>query len=317
MIHRITRTLFSPERPDAFATFRCLSYFSEDRVRIARLLSLMGLSMLAGILQAWPLAVLVDSVVAPAAPHGWIQRIFTAWLPQSGAAQTFGLGAAALFLGLTQQLLFMRQKILQARINYAAVLRMREELFRWLQAMHLDFHCSRPLGDTVFRLTTDTFGCQAVLGVLIAVAFATVRLIVLVALLLPRSLVLSAIALLVVPPLVWANFRFGRTLQRRTADAKQADSAFLSFAHRALTAIGLTQAYGREDEEYGRFGSAAKTCVGSWLGIHKEEAGYGLAVGIIRGRRRADTRLRRLSGSAAAPHSGRSHDFHDLSGHDV
>src|SRR5262249_4529748 len=162
-IYRIKRTLFSPQRPDAFNSLRCLTYFREDRGRMSQLLLLMGLSMLAGILQAWPLAVLVDSIVAPAAPQGWIHRMFTTLLPHSGLGQTFGLGAAALMLGVSQQLLVMRQKLLHAQVNYGAVLRMRQELFRWVQAIHLDFHCSRPLGDTVFRLTTDTFGCQAVL----------------------------------------------------------------------------------------------------------------------------------------------------------
>ena len=281
MIYRIKRTLLSAQQLDAFNSLRCLSYFSAERARLSRLLILMGLSMLAGILQAWPLAVLVDSIAAPGARQGWIHRMFTTWMPQGGLGQMIGLSATALVLGVSQQLLIMRQKLLHARVNYGAVLRMRQELFRWVQAMHLEFHCSRPLGDTVFRLTTDTFGCQAVLGVFIGVGFAVIRIGVLLSLLVPRSFALTAIALLVVPPLIWANFRFGRTLQQRTAEAKRADSAYLSFVHRAMAAVGLTQAYGREDEEYGRFGSAAKDCVGSWLGINKEEASYSLAVGVI------------------------------------
>lgn len=184
-----------------------------------QLLVLLGAAMLASILQAWPLAILIDSLIAPSSARGWVHRLFTSWLPENGLGLIAGLAIAAFLLGLTQQLLATKQKLLQARLNYAGVLRLRNELFRRLQAMHLDFHASRPLGDTVFRLTTDTFGCQAVLGVLIGVAFAVIRIVVILALLLPRSFVLTAIALLAVPPLVWANLRFGRTLEQRTLAA--------------------------------------------------------------------------------------------------
>lgn len=281
MIHRIQRTLIAPARPDVLTTIRCLSFFSDDGARLLQLLCLMAGSTLTGILQAWPLAILIDSLIAPAAPQGWVHRLFTAWLPERGPGLILGLALVAFVLGLTQQLLAQRQKLLHAKINYAGVLRMRQQLFRRLQAMHLDFHGSRPLGDTVFRLTTDTFGCQAVLAVLIGVAFAVVRIAVILALLLPRSTLLTAIALLIVPPLVWANCRFGRTLEERTRGGKEADSAFLSFAHRSMAAVGLTQAFAREDEEYGRFSAAAANCVAGWLGIHREEAGYSMSVGAI------------------------------------
>ena len=53
---------------------RCLGYFSDDKVAVFVLFIVIALSMGAGILQAWPLAVLIDSVVAPNDPQDWLHH---------------------------------------------------------------------------------------------------------------------------------------------------------------------------------------------------------------------------------------------------
>ena len=67
---------------------RAASYFAEDRKAIILLLALTSLSTLIGIIQAWPLAVLIDSLVAPAAEKTWAHRLFLAALPHSPLGQT-------------------------------------------------------------------------------------------------------------------------------------------------------------------------------------------------------------------------------------
>jgi ABC-type multidrug transport system fused ATPase/permease subunit len=269
--------------PKARSVCQSLWYFQDDKPAILLLAIFMGLSTLTGMLQAWPLAILIDSVVVAAAHDDWAHRVFLGPLPRSPAGQIIGLAVIALGLRLLQELLATMQKLLQSRINYAGVLRMRCDLFRKLQAMHLDYHRSLPLGDTIYRLTTDTFGCQTVLGVFIGVTFAVISIIIMLTILASRSLLLTIMALFVIPPLVWANIGFGRTLRDKTLQAKDADSAFISSIHRAMAAMGLTQAFGREEDEFSRFGTAAQTCVSSWLGIHKQEIGYGLSISAILG----------------------------------
>ncbi|MGH7768013.1 MAG: ABC transporter transmembrane domain-containing protein, partial [Candidatus Binatia bacterium] len=125
--------------------------------------------------------------------------------------------------------------------------------------------------------------CQMVLGVLVSVAFAVITMSVMLAILISRSVGLTLIALLVVPPLAWANVCFGRKFKEKTEAAKEADSAYVSSIHRAVAAIGLTQAFGREEDEFLRFGSAARRCISAWVGINREEIGYGLSIGTILG----------------------------------
>ncbi len=279
----INRILFFGGSADRQLVLRSLSYFQQDAPAIIALVALMSLSTVIGILQAWPLAILVDTLVQSTAQHDWIYRLFLSWAPEKPLVQIAALALTALGLRLVQEALGVAKKLLHSRINYNGVLRLRCDFFRKLQALHLAFHRSQPLGDSVYRLTTDTSGCQVVLGVLVSVGFAVITMVIILAILLSRSVALTLAALLVVPPLLWVNIHFGRKLKKKTMEAKEADSDFLSAAHQSMAAVGLTQTFCRRQDELERFGAAAKRCVGTWLGVNKEEVGYALGLGAILG----------------------------------
>jgi ABC-type multidrug transport system fused ATPase/permease subunit len=262
---------------------RSVTYFAADRHSIYLLLALTAVSTAVGMLQAWPLAVLIDSLAATAPVNDWIHRWFLAPLPNSPLGHIVGLALIALFLRVIQEALGMWRKMLRSRIDYKGVLRLRCELFRKMQGLHLGYHRAQSIGDGIFRLNTDTFGCMQVLGVLINVVFAVVTLFLILGVQVARSPALTLIALAAVPPLIWANFRFGRALEQRTRAAKKADSAYTRVVHRLLTNIGLTQAYGREDDEFHIFGREGRECVRSWLRIHRQEVAYTMTVGAILG----------------------------------
>ncbi|MGH7766324.1 MAG: hypothetical protein ACREQP_02625, partial [Candidatus Binatia bacterium] len=165
LINKLTHAFFVfGESKERKCILRCLSYFSQDYKAIGLLFVFMSFSMLTSVLQAWPLAVMVDTLVAPSAPRDWVHRLFAGWLPQTPLAQIGGLAAISLALKLAQECFGVGRKLLQWRINYNGVLGVRCDFFRKLQAMHLGYHRSRPIGDTIFRLSTDTQGCQMVLG---------------------------------------------------------------------------------------------------------------------------------------------------------
>jgi subfamily B ATP-binding cassette protein MsbA len=272
------------ERSKTFAEAgRAIGYFAEDRRSIQLLVVLTFFATGVGLLQAWPLAVLIDSLIASAPTNDWIHRLFLAPLPASPMLQIAGLAGIALALRLIQELLNTARKLLRTRIEYNGVLRVRCDLFRKMQALPLGYHRSQPVGDSIFRLTTDTFGCALVLGVLIGIAFALVTLLFILGIQFARSAALTLIALAAVPPLMWANVRFGRRLEQRTTAAKLADSAYTNSVYRTLNAIGLIQAFGREEDEFYRFGRDVRHCVRSWLRIHRQEVAYALTIGAILG----------------------------------
>jgi ATP-binding cassette, subfamily B, bacterial len=244
---------------------------------------LIGCSTVAGLLQAWPLAVLVDSAVGPMTGNRLMERLLLIYLPTDATTKIIALALIALLIRLVQELLSIARRLLMSRIQYNGLLRVRCELFRKLQALHLDYHRSTPVGDSLFRLTTDTQACHAVLSVMINVLFAIVTLHVIVGVLSDIHMRLTLIALAVAPALAWVNVYFGRRLTKKTRVAKLSDSDFSISLQRSMAAMVLTQAYGREEDEFHRFGRSARKCVRAWFGIHREEVGYSLSVGAILG----------------------------------
>lgn len=260
---------------------RCLAYFREDTRWIVVLLALNAALTGIGFLQYWPLAVLIDSALGTPIGESWMHRLFLAPLPADPVKQIIGLGVIALLLALLHEVVSVYRNLLNPRINYGGLLRVRRDLYRKLQSMHVDYHRAQPMGDSLYRLTSDTFGFQSVLGVVINVAFAVLSLLIIVTLLALRNVPLTLIALGVAPALVWVNLVFGKRLTQRTLAAKQSDSAFTTSVERSMSAIVLTQAFGREEDEFHHFRQAARRLVRAWFGIHREEVGYGLSVGAI------------------------------------
>lgn len=261
--------------------YRAIRYFRDDLHLILLLLSLTACSTALGLLQAWPLAVLVDSALGTPSPDSWMHRLLLAPLPEDPIRRIVGLGIMALLLRFLHELIAMARRLLTPRIHYNGLLRVRGDLYRKLQGMNLDYHRSRPMSDSLFRLTTDTFGLQAVLTVMINLLVAGITLCVIAGLLVGRNADLTLIALSIAPPLMWVNVIFGRRLREKTRKSRESDSAFTSAVQRAMSAIVLTQAFGREEDEYHRFGTSARRCVRAWFGIHRQEVAYGLSVGVI------------------------------------
>ena len=85
------------------------------------------------------------------------------------------------------------------------------------------------MSDSLFRLTTDTLGFQAVLTVMINLLVAGITLCVITGLLMGRNAALTVIALSIAPPLIWVNVLFGRRLGEKTRRSRESDSAFYEF----------------------------------------------------------------------------------------
>lgn len=258
---------------------RALSFFRDDRGKLALLVSAIFAQIVVGMLQACPLAVLLDGVLGGGARRDWMQTLFLAPLPTSRAAQIVGLAAAMLALRLANEGLTAARTWLGHRIGHAGVLRVRAELFGKLQGLCLAFHHTLAPGDAMQRLAEDTTGFHALLQAFISIVVSAVTLAVMTGIMLSLSLQLTLLALVVAPLLILTNLGFGRIFRRRCGDAKERQGELLTTFGRAMATMGLIQAFGREPDELDRFRSHAVTSVRAWLLLHRAEIAYGLCVG--------------------------------------
>jgi subfamily B ATP-binding cassette protein MsbA len=229
------------------------------------------------------MAILIDGVLGSHPPQDWVHRFFFRVLPNHHVGQIIGLAVAGFILKLMQDLLAAVQTIICNQINYNGLLRVRCDLYRKLQSLSMSFHQSQPQGDAIYRLNSDTFGLQTILGVFVSTAVAAITLVIMVGILSTRSLSLALVAFSIVPMLAVANVTFGRRLKACSVACKERDSDFLTVVQRTMSCIRLVQAFGREAEEFTQFHGAVRETISAWWTLNREQIIYDILVGTLFG----------------------------------
>ena len=262
---------------------RAVAYFRPDLHLVVVWVLLIGLSTGLGLLAAWPMAILVDSVLGSGANRGAIHRAFFAVLPDGRLGQILALAGIGLGIKLAQDVLGACQSIVSNQVNYNGLMRVRCDLYRKLQALNLAYHRAQPQGDAIYRLKSDATGCQTVLNVIVTTAVAAVTLVVMTCVLSTRSVSLTVLAFSILPGLAAANVVFGRRLKERSLECKERDSQFTTAVQRSMACIGLVQAFGRESEEFGQFHGTVRENVRAWWRLNRQQVAYNMIIGTLFG----------------------------------
>jgi ATP-binding cassette subfamily B protein/subfamily B ATP-binding cassette protein MsbA len=259
------------------SVLRALRFFRPDAAPIVFALGLLLVSTGASLLKPWPLALIVDCVLSGKPLPAWMS-----W------AQGWTRNALLLFLGVSIVVLYAGQGMLSAWQNYASIriglrglVRVRNEVFRWLEHLSLRFHQGQSQGDLIYRLSWDTYAFQTLFqqGIFTFLgAFLSLALMLVVMWRLNQQL--AAVALLMIPLLLLSMKFLGRGMSRRSLAAHQADSRVTSSIQQTMTALTLIQSYTQEDREYERFTERVHESYLQRLCQHAWEVLYWLAIAI-------------------------------------
>ena len=232
---------------------RAMSYFVPDWAWIAVVVGLIGVSVGVGLLEAWPVAVLIDSVLTQNPKGGWLHDLFLSILPDDKTGQIIGLVLIGMALQILGYLAWMARQMINYHLNYRGTARVRYDLFGKLQQLGMTYHKSRPQGDAIYRLIIDVFGPWGIMDIVIGTVVAAVTLAVMTVIMLSLSVNLTLAAFTVAPLMIWSNWRFGLGIHQRTLDSKQVDTDLTSYIQQAVATMSLAQAFRREPDEFGRF----------------------------------------------------------------
>ena len=269
---------------------RAIAYFREDLSLIVASLVLIAFSTLAGLLQPYLVAILIDGILGTRTNQMWVYRGFFSLTRAVGVprgdlkGQIIVLAVSAVTLRVFQELLAMAQRLIGAHIGYNGLIRVRCDLFRKLQQLSLGYHKSQPQGDAIYRLSYDTGGFQTILNVLInSVLVSGITLIVMTGLMLEMNWQLTLITLAVAPLLLWVTKLFAGPLKKRWLEAKEVDTRLTTVIQRSVAAIGLVQAFGREADEFNRFQNSVVDSKRANIRQAWQDSWYWLLVGTIFG----------------------------------
>jgi ATP-binding cassette subfamily B protein/subfamily B ATP-binding cassette protein MsbA len=223
-------------------------YALRRRAGLLAVLGTMILNVGLEILKPWPLKVLIDHALGeqplpPALAQG------AALLPGSSTRE----GLVAWSVGATIVLVLAGWAIGVARayaniaFGQCMVYDLATDLFNKLQRLSLRFHSRQSVGDSIRRVTTDC-GCVSVIvkDAFLPLVTSIVTLVAMFAVMWRMEPRLTLVSLAVVPWLVVILRRYMRPMLERSYEQQEAEGRMYGVVERALSALPVVQAFGRE-----------------------------------------------------------------------
>lgn len=268
-------TWFDTQRVAAREVFhverRLLGFAMPYRRTVALGITTTLLITLVGLAKPWPTKILVDDALGHETFFG-LHGQSALVLSVAGTIVLFllsgglGLLQTALLFGLSQRL----------------IADLRERTFAHLTRLSLRYHDQRGTGDSIFRVTNDTYAIQSVLldGLVpLAAAFLALAgaLVVLIAFD-PFFALLSSIS---APAAFVLSKRFTARINRASTALQQRESAVYSQAEQMLSGIRTVQAFGREGHETRRFAARTGASRRAMMRLVTEQTLFGLAIDLV------------------------------------
>lgn len=263
---RASRQVFRVER-------RLLGFARPYRTTVTQGVAVTLLMTVVGLAKPWPTKILVDDALGShrfLGLHGQAALVLSVlgtivlFLVSGG----LGLMQTALLFGLAQRL----------------IADLRERTFTHLTKLSLRYHDVRGTGDSLFRVTNDTYAIQSVLlDGLVPLASAFLALGGALVVLLsfdPEFALLSAVS---APAAFVLSKRFTARINRAATSVQQRESDVYSQAEQALTDIRTVQAFGRERYEALRFATRTGASRSAMMRLVTEQTLFGLAIDFVLG----------------------------------
>ena len=231
-------------------------------------LAAIGLSLL----KPWPLKIIVDDVLQ----HNPNARFGNS--PSLIPLLCLGLVAVQLLWGL----LNLGSNYLFVKVGLQALLKLRTDLYAYLQSLSLKYHDARRSSDSSFRVAYDSQSIQTIYNKGFTNIFASiVTLIGTFAIMLRMDWQLALLSLVIVPLLFAAIYFFAHRIRTQSTSIQEQDSAMLAQAQEGLGAIRMVHAFGREDFEVSQFHQRAHESLQANLRLTLTNVNSALVIGTL------------------------------------
>jgi ATP-binding cassette, subfamily B, bacterial len=260
---------------------RVLSYFRPELPGIWLALLMMALSIAANLLKPWPVALILDHIIAGRPAPGWLPE----YLKTAQVPALLGFAALAIFILHSAQGVFAAgQNFFSIKAGLRGLARMRNELFSWMQRLSVAFYQRRNQGDLIYRASWDTYSIQTIFQQGLFKFLGSFAMIVLMVVVMWRvNMALTLITLAVFPPLLATMYFFGRRMNQRSLAAHQADSKVTSLVQQNIANLPVIQSFTREDQEGAVFGEQVTRSLRARISQHGLEVSYWLVIAVLFG----------------------------------
>src|SRR6266700_2419093 len=227
---------------------RVLSYYRLflGQTAFGLCLALIGIGL--NLLKPWPFKIIVDDFLraGSAIRSDWRMWVLLLCLALIGIQLLWGI------INWITNYLFVK-------VGLQALLKLRTDLYSYLQSLSLKYHDARRSSDSSFRVAYDSQSIQTIYNKGFTNIFASiVTLIGTFVIMLRLDWQLTLLSLAIVPPVVGAIYFFARRIRRESTFIQEQESAILAQVQEGLSSIRMVHAFGREEFEVRQFQQQAR-----------------------------------------------------------
>src|SRR5437868_2841003 len=223
------------------------------------LLSIVGIGL--NLLKPWPFKIIVDQILPTVGTNARQVHLFT-----GSNSRSFDVNTAIALLCLALVLLQFLWGIMNWITNYLfvkiglqALLKLRTDLYSYLQSLSLKYHDARRSSDSSFRVAYDSQSIQTIYNKGFTNIFgSTITLAGTFVIMVRLDWQLTLLSLAIVPLIVAAIYFFAHRIRRESTFIQEQESAMLAQAQEGLSSIRMVHAFGREEFEVRQFHRQAR-----------------------------------------------------------
>src|SRR5947199_2996218 len=210
------------------------------------LLSLIGIGL--NLLKVWPFKIIVDDFLRPNATP---RSDWHTWLPL--------LCLALVVIQFLWGVINWATNYILVNVGLQALLKLRTDLYAYLQSLSLKFHDIRRSSDLSFRVAYDSQSIQTIYNKGFTGIFGSVvTLIGTFAIMVRLDWQLTLLSLAIVPLIIAAIYFFAHRIRHQSTFIQEQESAVLAQAQEGLSSIRMVHAFGREQFEVMQFHQQAQ-----------------------------------------------------------
>jgi len=263
--------------------FRLLRYLWPHWREALGVLAVMLVTVGADVLRPWPTKLLVDQVLQHQPLPTWLQGAIAPLPAAHGAGGLLvWVCAATVLIFAMGAVASLVETTAAVRLGQRMVYDLGADVFLHLQRLSLSFHRRRPVGDTISRVTVDSYCVQALLngalhpllrsGATLAAMFVVMWR------LEPR---MTALSLAVVPLLALTIRLCGESMHARHRRRRDLEGRMMSVVEQTVSGIAAVQAFTREELEHARFRAHARDTAAAYIRAMQADARFSLLVGLV------------------------------------
>src|SRR6266536_1637500 len=209
-------------------------------------LSFLGIGL--NLLKPWPFKIIVDDFLraGPTIRPDWRMWVLLLCLALIGIQFLWGI------INWITNYLFVK-------IGLQALLKLRTDLYSYLQSLSLRYHDARRSSDTSFQVAYDSQSIQTIYNKGFTNVFGSiVTLIGTFLIMLRLDWRLTLVSLAIVPLIAGAIYLFAHRIRRESTSIQEQESAMLAQTQEGLSSIRMVHAFGREEFEVRQFHQQAR-----------------------------------------------------------